>query len=477
MNDASGLTSAAPQSPVLAMTLRRAAAYAQQRSHRYVTLEHLLLALMDDQDAVLVLRSVNTDIEPLRARAADVVNRFLSTLYAPGNTDLRPSYKLDRILQVAASDAGKSYGEVDGAFVVAALTAESDSVAAGLLRQHGLGTSQATGWIYVNRNQRKPSLYREAPTPSATASRAAASRPSGEHKLEDLLAAPRQMHHRDDRGLKDINKPAATLDRHALEAPHHSEPSHNGQIKGASPSRDTFNVAAFAPAKHPVSPPRYERKLSVALENARPDTFQAQTQPPPQTQAQTANTARALVVSKTSGKLTENIPRKMRKGKPALVEVRISREETIALFRNFRGQGAADAHDMIVTRAMTVTLKAPDSGFTIETASPETQWIFDRPSFLETERFGRWRWNVTPTASGKRSLKLVASARSIDDNGMSGDVVMPDQIIEVRVGGNYWRGFRKLLLWVFLLIAGAVLGETSLRFGPQIVQAVGRSMR
>ena len=48
---------------------------------------------------------------------------------------------------------------------------------------------------------------------------------------------------------------------------------------------------------------------------------------------------------------------------------------------------------------------------------------------------------------------------------MSGDVVMPDQTIEVRVRANYGRGFRKLLLWIFLLITGAVLGETALRFG------------
>ncbi|MDZ4791635.1 MAG: Clp protease N-terminal domain-containing protein [Hyphomicrobiales bacterium] len=470
MNDTAGLSATAPQSPVLIMTLRRAAAFAQQRSHRYVTLEHLLLALMDDQDAVLLLRDVNADIESLRARAADVVNRFLSTLYAPGNTDLRPSYKLDRILQIATSGAGKSYAEVDGAFVVAALTTESDSVAAGLLRQYGLGVSQAMGWIYANRSKRKHAPYREAPAPDApSSSRAASPRSFSEPKLEDMLSNSRQMHDRQDRGLKDVNKPAPAPARHVPPASLRPEQRHNGQVKSQPQSETPFNVAAFAPVMQPSPPPRYARKLSNALDNVRPATSPEQPQP--------VSAARALVVSKASGKLTENIPRKMRKGGAALIEVRISREETVALFQDLQGQSAADAHDVIVTRAMTVTLKAPDGGFTIETVSAETQWIFDRPSFLETERFGRWRWTLTPTASGARRLQLVASARSIDDNGMSGDVVMPDQTIEVRVRANYGRGFRKLLLWIFLLITGAVLGETALRFGPQIIQAVGRSMR
>ncbi len=461
MNDASGLTAAAPQSPVLAMTLRRAAAYAQQRSHRYVTLEHLVLALTDDQDAILVLRSVNPDIEPLRTRAGDVVNRFLSTLYTPGNTELRPSYKLDRILQVAASDAAKSpYGEVDGAFVIAALTAESDSVAAGLLRQHGLGFSQAMGWIYTNRSGRRPAPAhqsrpreaapqpRSAPDsrrPPVNHSRADAphARPDGrgnEPKLEDMLSSARQMLEREERGPRPNG-------------------ASQGQYSGAAPpTENSFNAIAFAPASQPGAAPRRERTLSAALENVRPAVAPA---PPPK-----SSNARALVVSKSSGKLSENVPRKMRKGAATPVEVRISREETMALFRNFQGKGAQDTPDVIITRAMTVTLKAPDGGFIIETQSPETQWIFDRPSFLETERFGRWRWTVTPSVSGKRRLQLVASARSIDDNGMADDMVTPDQVIEVRVRGNYGRGFRKLLLWIFLIITGGVLAETALRFGP-----------
>ena len=43
-------------SPNLEQTLRRALAYANERRHDYATLEHLLLALVDDQDAIAVMR-------------------------------------------------------------------------------------------------------------------------------------------------------------------------------------------------------------------------------------------------------------------------------------------------------------------------------------------------------------------------------------------------------------------------------------
>ena len=53
-------------SPNLEQTLRRALAYANDRRHDYATLEHLLLALVDDQDAIAVMRACNVDVERLR---------------------------------------------------------------------------------------------------------------------------------------------------------------------------------------------------------------------------------------------------------------------------------------------------------------------------------------------------------------------------------------------------------------------------
>ena len=50
----------------LEQSLRRALALANQQHHEYVTLEHLLLALVDDQDAAAVMRASNVDIDKLR---------------------------------------------------------------------------------------------------------------------------------------------------------------------------------------------------------------------------------------------------------------------------------------------------------------------------------------------------------------------------------------------------------------------------
>ncbi len=50
----------------LGQSLHRALALANQRHHEYTTIEHLLLALVDDRDAVAVMRACNVDIERLR---------------------------------------------------------------------------------------------------------------------------------------------------------------------------------------------------------------------------------------------------------------------------------------------------------------------------------------------------------------------------------------------------------------------------
>ena len=50
----------------LEQTLHRALAMASTRNHEYATLEHLLLALTEDQDAVAVMRACGVDVEKLR---------------------------------------------------------------------------------------------------------------------------------------------------------------------------------------------------------------------------------------------------------------------------------------------------------------------------------------------------------------------------------------------------------------------------
>ena len=61
----------------LEKTLHRALAYANERRHEYATLEHLLLALTEDQDAVAVLRACTVDLEKLRRDLTSYVDTEL----------------------------------------------------------------------------------------------------------------------------------------------------------------------------------------------------------------------------------------------------------------------------------------------------------------------------------------------------------------------------------------------------------------
>jgi hypothetical protein len=161
-----------------------------------------------------------------------------------------------------------------------------------------------------------------------------------------------------------------------------------------------------------------------------------------------------------AGRLIENIPRRMRAAKQERIEVRISREDTQKIIHGMEGRGEPVRHDVMVTQTMSVALRAPDGGFTIEPISPETQWIFDRPDNAET--YGRWRWMVTPHHAGQRRLQLIVAARSVNQAGLLADSALPDQIITVRVRTNYLRSIGQGLKWLTALVVGGVLTELAL---------------
>ena len=61
----------------LEQALRRALQYANERSHEYATLEHLLLSLLDDRDAAAVMRACDVDIDALRDKLTGYVDNEL----------------------------------------------------------------------------------------------------------------------------------------------------------------------------------------------------------------------------------------------------------------------------------------------------------------------------------------------------------------------------------------------------------------
>ena len=71
-------------SRTLEKTLRRALALANARQHEYATLEHLLMALTEDQDALAVLKACAVEVERLRASLMDFLDHELSGLGGRG---------------------------------------------------------------------------------------------------------------------------------------------------------------------------------------------------------------------------------------------------------------------------------------------------------------------------------------------------------------------------------------------------------
>jgi hypothetical protein len=174
-----------------------------------------------------------------------------------------------------------------------------------------------------------------------------------------------------------------------------------------------------------------------------------------------------------AGQLVERIPRSMRVAVPEIVEIRLSKEDSSLLVKGLQGRGNVQSHKIAVTRAMTLRLRAPEGGFFIETLSPETQWVFDRPSFLDGEPFGRWVWTVIPNERGTHRLQMIISSRNIDENGLAGDIPLPNQVIEIRVRTNYKRELAQIFRGLFLLLAGGALTEVALHFARDYLRQWG----
>ena len=609
MAETSGFQTDLPQSAYLALSIERAISLAQQRSHRYVTLEHLLFTMMDDPSAKEILEGLRADIAGIRGGITEAVNRGLTSLYTPGEFDLHASYKVERVLQTASDDADRlNCEEVDAAFVITALSRESDNMASEILKRNRITYSNAVSWLYANRGASTPPPRKAAkqssesedadigappvdlPAPSpparapvrgrhvrapanaapareryvtepapadvqtgqpATAERSASipspqpdktayaesdlleldvvaeeSQPSAEQQIdEDALEEPviEFLEKQPQPQPQDVN----FRRRHARGAPPQAAPgerSSGSQPRMGSPAPQPANggysgyrgmerqqypspatPTPSSPSPSQPLPPAEEsasesvppvRRLEEMRLNRGPSRGETQPAAPSKKEGQkgspkarrsrsdqpasvkgraAAGGGKSLPVKRPQrsrnphdvflGRLIENVPRRMRAAVSERIEVRISREETQALLRGMEGRGATKGHDISVTQTMSVALRAPDGGFNIESLSPETQWIFNRPE--EADVYGRWRWVVTPSRTGTRKLQLLIASRSIGTNGVVADSALPDQVITIRIRTNYWLTFAKGIQWIAAMIVGGVLTELAM-FGMRM---------
>lgn len=132
-----------PVSTDYAATLRKALNHADRRHHQYATLEHLLLALIDDAEASAVMRACDADLASLRQGLVQYLDDDLKHIVTEVGS-AEPTAAFNRVDQRAALHAQEvGYPAVTGANALVALFPETRSPAARLLAEHGVSRGRA----------------------------------------------------------------------------------------------------------------------------------------------------------------------------------------------------------------------------------------------------------------------------------------------------------------------------------------------
>ncbi len=132
----------------LEQTLHRALAAANSRQHEYATLEHLLMALTEDQDAMAVLRSCGVGLAELKEQIEHYLDQELTYLISSGTVEAKPTTAFQRVLQRAAIHVQSSgREEVTGANVLVALFSERESNAVYFLQEQDMTRFDAVNYI------------------------------------------------------------------------------------------------------------------------------------------------------------------------------------------------------------------------------------------------------------------------------------------------------------------------------------------
>ncbi|MEJ5079991.1 MULTISPECIES: ATP-dependent Clp protease ATP-binding subunit ClpA [unclassified Ochrobactrum] len=179
-------------SPSLERALHQALTIANERHHEYATLEHLLLALIDDQDAGAVMRACNVDLEHLKKIVTDYIDRELDNLVTGYDEDSKPTAAFQRVIQRAVIHVQSSNREeVTGANVLVAIFAERESHAAYFLQEQQMTRYDAVN--YISHGISKRTQGSEPRTPrgaeSASEERTSVEPEESAKKKQDALTA------------------------------------------------------------------------------------------------------------------------------------------------------------------------------------------------------------------------------------------------------------------------------------------------
>ena len=133
----------------LEVSLRLAVSMARQKRHEFLTVEHLLLALLDNDSAVNALKACGADIIVLRKELEEYVEQHTPKLAENSDQAPHPTESFDRILQRAIFHVQSSGGDrtVEGADILVAMYSERDSFAVYLLKRHQINRLTLTQYL------------------------------------------------------------------------------------------------------------------------------------------------------------------------------------------------------------------------------------------------------------------------------------------------------------------------------------------
>ncbi|RIY01554.1 ATP-dependent Clp protease ATP-binding subunit ClpA [Aureimonas flava] len=132
----------------LEKSLHQALTFANERHQEFATLEHLLLALLEDKDASAVMRGCSVDIDVLRSSLTEYIDTELANLVTGHDEDSKPTAGFHRVIQRAVIHVQSSgREEVTGANVLVAIFAERESHAAFFLQEQEMTRYDAVNFI------------------------------------------------------------------------------------------------------------------------------------------------------------------------------------------------------------------------------------------------------------------------------------------------------------------------------------------
>ncbi len=134
----------------LEVSLHMAFVEARQRRHEFITVEHLLMALLDNPSAAEVLRACSANIDDLRKSLAQFIKENTPTVGGSDEVDTQPTLGFQRVIQRAimhVQSTGSGKKEVTGANVLVAIFGEKDSHAVYYLHQQGVTRLDVVNFI------------------------------------------------------------------------------------------------------------------------------------------------------------------------------------------------------------------------------------------------------------------------------------------------------------------------------------------